>query len=53
MLFQGRMQYAPTRVHQKPAQFHISARVPTKNAPDFTLPNKDMPKARPVLDLNL
>ena len=26
--------------------------VPAKNAPDFTLPNKDTPKTRPVLGLN-
>ena len=51
--FSGRMQYAPTRVRAKPVRFHISAHVPTKNAPDFTLPNKDTPKTRPVLDPNL
>ena len=34
------MQYAPTRV-------------PTKNAPDFILSNKDAPKTRPVLGLDL
>ena len=48
----GRMQYAPTRVRAKPAQFHISTHVPAKNAPDFTLPNKDIPKTCPVLGAN-
>ena len=46
------MQYAPTRVRAKPAQFHISTHVPAKNAPDFTLPNKDIPKTCPVLGAN-
>ena len=35
-LFEGRMQYAPTRVRAKPARFHISAHVPTQNPPGFT-----------------
>ncbi len=48
----GRMQYAPTRVRAKPARFHISAHGYTKNAPDFTFPNKDTPKSRPVLGAN-
>ena len=48
----GRMQYAPTRVHQKPGGFHISPSGYTKNAPDFTHPNRDMPKTRPVLGAN-
>ena len=47
------MQYAPTRVRAKPARFHISTHAPTKNAPDFTLPNKDIPKTCPILDPNL
>ena len=47
--FSGRMQYAPTQIHEKSARFHISAHVPTKNAPDFTLPDKDTPKTHPVL----
>ena len=47
--FSGRMQYAPTRVHRKMGGFHIPARVPTKNVPDFTLPNKDAPNTHPVL----
>ena len=47
------MQYAPTRVRAKPVRFHISPPEYTKNAPRFTLPNKDTPKSRPVLGLNL
>ena len=47
------MQYAPTRIHAKPARFHTSAHGYTKNAPDFTLPNRDTPKTHPVLGLNL
>ena len=57
----------PTRVREKPARFHISTHVPTKNAPDFifphpdtpknaphfTLPNRDRPKTCPVLHPNL
>ena len=46
------MQYAPTRVYEKFGWFHISPPGYTKNAPDFTLPNKDTPKTRPVLDPN-
>ena len=45
--FSGRMQYAPTRVHEKPARFHISAHGYAKNAPDFTIPNRDTPKNAP------
>ena len=44
---------APTRVHAKPARFHISAHGYTKNAPDFTIPNRDTPKTRSILDPNL
>ena len=44
----GRMQYAPTRIHEKSARFHISAHGYVKNAPDFILPNRDTPKTRPV-----
>ena len=47
--FSGRMQYAPTRVRAKPVRFHISPHGYVKNAPDFTFPNKDTPKTRPVL----
>ena len=47
------MQYAPTRVREKPARFHISAHGYAKNAPDFTLSNKDTPKSCPVLGANL
>ena len=43
---------APTRVHAKPVRFHISAHGYAKNAPLFTLPNKDTPKTRPVLGAN-
>ena len=46
------MQYAPTRVHEKPGGFHISAYEYAKNAPDFIHPNRDTPKTHPVLDLN-
>ena len=46
------MQYAPTRVREKSARFHISAHGCAKNAPHFTLPNKDRPKTRPVLHPN-
>ena len=52
-IFLGRMQYAPTRVHEKPARFHISPSGYAKNAPDFTLSNKDTPKSCPVLGANL
>ena len=38
------MQYAPTRVRAKFGGFHISAHGYAKNAPDFTLPNRDAPK---------
>ena len=48
----GSMQYAPTRMHPKPGGFHISTHVPTKNAPDFILLNKDACKTRPVLHPN-
>ena len=47
------MQYAPTRVHAKFNGFHIPAPEYTKNAPDFTHPNKDTPKSCPILDPNL
>ena len=50
--FEGRMQYTPTWVRGKPTRSHISAHVPAKNAPDFTFPNKDTPKTRPVLHPN-
>ena len=43
----------PTRVRAKPARSHISAHGYAKNAPHFTLPNKDTPKTRPVLGPNL
>ena len=49
----GRMLLRPTRVHAKIDGFHISAHVPAKNAPDFTLPDKDTPKTRPILGLDL
>ena len=47
--FQGVYFCAPTRVRAKFVRFHISAHGYTKNAPDFTLPNRDAPKTRPVL----
>ena len=50
--FRGVCFCAPTRVRAKPARFHISAHGYTKNAPHFTLPNKDTPKTRSVLGLN-
>ena len=43
----------PKRIHEKPARFHTSAHGYAKNAPDFTLPNKDTPKNHPVLGLDL
>ena len=49
----GRMLLRPTRVHEKFGGFHISTHVPTQNAPDFTLPNKDIPKTCPILDPSL
>ena len=49
----GRMQYAPTRVHEKFDEFHISAHGYAKNAPDFTFPDKDTPKTSPILGANL
>ena len=42
------MQYAPTRVRAKFNGFHIPAPEYTKNAPDFTLPDKDTPKTHPI-----
>ncbi len=51
-VFQGRMQYAPTRVRAKFGGFHISSYGYTENAPRFTFPNKDVPKSRPVLHPN-
>ena len=50
--FRGVCFCAPTRVRAKPAQFHISTHVPAKNAPDFTIPNRDTPKTHPALHLN-
>ena len=47
-----RFHYPQLRVREKPARFHISAHGYTKNAPDFTHPNKDTPKTRPVLAAN-
>ena len=41
-----------TRVRAKFGGFHISTHIPAKNAPDFTLPNKDAPKTCPILDPN-
>ena len=35
-----------------PASLHLPKHVPAKNAPDFTFPNKDTPKTRPVLSLD-
>ena len=49
----GRMLLRPTRVRPKFGEFHISAHGYAKNAPDFTFPNKDTPKTRPILDPNL
>ena len=46
------MQYAPTRVYEKFGGFHIPAHGCAKNAPDFTIPNRDTPKTHPVLDPN-
>ena len=51
--FRGVCFCAPTRVRAKFVRFHISAHVPAKNAPDFTLPNRDTPRTRLVLGLNL
>ena len=51
--FRGRMLLRPTRVHAKPVRFHISAHGYVKNAPRFTLPNRDRPKTHPVLGLDL
>ena len=51
--FGGRMLLHPTRVHEKFGGFHISAHGCAKNAPDFTHPNRDMPKSCPILDPNL
>ena len=46
--FRGVCFCTPTRVHQKIVWFHISAHGCAKNAPDFTLPNRDTPKTHPV-----
>ena len=35
-----------------PASLPLPKHIPTKNVPDFTLPNKDTPKTRPVLGAN-
>jgi len=43
----------PTWVRAKFDGFHISAHGYAKNAPDFTLSNKDIPKSCPILDPNL
>ena len=51
--FRGVCFCAPTRVRAKPVRFHIPAPGYPKNAPDFTLPNKDTPKTCPILDPNL
>ena len=51
-LFGGVCFCVPTRVRAKSGGFYISAHVPAKNAPDFTVPNKDTPKSRPVLHPN-
>ena len=48
-----RMLLRPTRVRAKFGGFHISAHGYTKNAPHFTLPNRDTPKTHPILDANL
>ena len=48
----GAYAIAPTRVHEKPVRFHISAHGYTKNAPDFIFPNKDKPKTCPILAAN-
>ena len=50
--FRGVCFCAPTRVHAKPVRFHISAHGYVKKAPDFTLPNRDTPKTRPILGAN-
>ena len=42
-----------TRVHEKLVRFHISPPEYVKNAPGFTLPNRDRPKTNPVLGPNL
>ena len=47
------MQYAPIRVRAKFGGFHIFASEYAKNAPDFTLPNRDAPKTHLVLYPNL
>ena len=36
-----------------PVSLPLPKHAPIKNAPDFTLPNRDAPKTRPVLGLNL
>ena len=43
---------APTRVYEKFGGFHISPPEYTKNAPDFTFPNRDTYKTYPVLGAN-
>ena len=43
---------APTRIRAKFSGFHISVSGHVKNAPDFTFPNKDTPKTRPILGAN-
>jgi len=52
-IFEGRMQYAPTRVHAKIVRFHISAHGYVQNLTGFTFPNRDTPKTHPVLYPNL
>ena len=48
----GRMLLRPTRIHEKFDGFHISSHGYTQNPPDFTLPNRDTPKTRPILGAN-
>ena len=51
--FRGVCFCAPIRVRAKSVRFHISAHGYTKNAPRFTLPNRDTYKTYPVLYPNL
>ena len=46
--FRGVCFCAPTRVRAKFDRFHISPPEYLKNAPDFTIPNKDAPKTHQI-----
>ena len=48
--FSGRMQYAPTRIHEKPGEFHIPAHDMARNPAGFGLCHTTWRETRQVLD---